>query len=50
MYHTVEEGEVDLLSMGRLEARVLLEPLPLFESMDVIYEMCRLSGLKVYPL
>jgi hypothetical protein len=46
----VEEGEVDLLSMGRLEARVLLEPTPLFERMDVIYEMCRLSGLKVYPL
>jgi 3-phenylpropionate/cinnamic acid dioxygenase small subunit len=50
VYHTVEEGEVDLLSMGRLEARVLLEPTPLFEHMDVIYEMCRLSGLKVYPL
>jgi anthranilate 1,2-dioxygenase small subunit len=50
VYHTVEEGEVDLLSMGRLEARVLLTPMPLFEHMDVIYEMCRLSGLKVYPL
>jgi 3-phenylpropionate/cinnamic acid dioxygenase small subunit len=50
VYHTVEEGEVDLLSMGRVEARVLLEPQPLFERMDVIYEMCRLSGLKVYPL
>ena len=31
-------------------ARVLLGPVPLFEHMDVIYEMCRLSGLKVYPL
>lgn len=50
IYHTVEEGEVDLLSMGRLEARVQLEPTPLFERMDVIYETCRLSGLKVYPL
>jgi anthranilate 1,2-dioxygenase small subunit len=50
VYHTVEEGEVDLLSVGRVEADVLLEPMPLFERMDVIYEMCRLSGLKVYPL
>jgi 3-phenylpropionate/cinnamic acid dioxygenase small subunit len=50
VYHTVEEGEVDLLSMGRLEARVVLEPTPMFEQMDVIYETCRLSGLKVYPL
>ncbi len=50
VYHTVEDGEVDLLSVGRLEARVLLAPQPLFERMDVIYETCRLSGLKVYPL
>jgi 3-phenylpropionate/cinnamic acid dioxygenase small subunit len=50
VYHTVDEGEVDLLSVGRLEARVRMEPLPLFERMDVIYETCQLSGLKVYPL
>jgi anthranilate 1,2-dioxygenase small subunit len=50
IYHTVDEGEVDLLSVGRLEARVRLAPMPLFERMDVIYETCQLSGLKVYPL
>ena len=50
IYHTVDEGEVDLLSVGRLEARVRMAPMPLFERMDVIYETCQLSGLKVYPL
>lgn len=50
VYHVVDEDEVDLLSVGRLEARVRLEPTPLFESMTVAYEMCRHSGLKVYPL
>ncbi|MDC0712979.1 aromatic-ring-hydroxylating dioxygenase subunit beta [Stigmatella sp. ncwal1] len=50
VYHAVDEGEVDLLSVGRLEAQVLLRPETLFERMDVIFEMCRLSGTHVYPL
>ncbi|MDY7227739.1 aromatic-ring-hydroxylating dioxygenase subunit beta [Hyalangium rubrum] len=50
VYHAVDEGEVELLSVGRLEARIRMEPAPLFERMDVIYETCRPSGLKVYPL
>ncbi|HEX8701945.1 MAG TPA: aromatic-ring-hydroxylating dioxygenase subunit beta [Myxococcaceae bacterium] len=50
VYRSVQSGETDLLSVGWLEARVRLEPTPLFESMDVIYETCRIPGLVVYPL
>lgn len=50
VYHSVDEGEVDLLSVGRVLARVLPRPEPLFEKMDVIFDMCRLSGVHVYPL
>lgn len=50
VYRSVEGGETDLLSVGSLEASVRLEPAPLFESMEVVYETCRIPGLVVYPL
>jgi len=50
VYRSVEGGETDLLSVGSLEASVRLEPTPLFESMEVVYETCRIPGLVVYPL
>ena len=50
VYRTTEEGETVLLSVGRVLARVVLEPEPRFERMDVVYETFRIPGLLVYPI
>jgi 3-phenylpropionate/cinnamic acid dioxygenase small subunit len=50
VYRTTEDGETVLLSVGRVLARVVLEPEPRFERMDVVYETFRIPGLLVYPI
>jgi anthranilate 1,2-dioxygenase small subunit len=50
VYRTTEDGETVLLSVGRVEARVVLEPEPRFERMDVVFETFRIPGLLVYPI
>jgi len=50
VYRTTEDGETVLLSVGRVMARVVLEPQPRFERMDVVYETFRIPGLLVYPI
>ena len=49
MWHVVDAERHN----GTFLAGVIIvpgRPMPLFERMDVIYETCQLSGLKVYPL
>ncbi|WP_434384641.1 aromatic-ring-hydroxylating dioxygenase subunit beta [Melittangium boletus] len=50
VYRTMGDGESQLLSVGRVLARVRLEPVPCFTRMDVVYETFRIPGLLVYPL
>lgn len=50
VYRSTANGETDLLSVGSLRAHVQMGSVPLFESIQVVYETCTIPGLLVFPI